>query len=104
MLKVLNLLIPFLTEMVFGKKEEAEKLDAKTKFKRQVFLALIILSLYGNYYTIQKLTNVSLKYVALAKEKRIMEIELISLKEMVAKENIIVELLQNCIKPATRNK
>lgn len=104
MIKVLNLLIPFLTEMVFGKKEDIEKLDAKTKFKRQVFLGLIVLSLYVNFYSIQKLTSISLKYVALAKEKKVMEIELASLKEMVAKEKTIMQLLENCIKVPARSK
>lgn len=104
MIKVLNLLIPFLTEMVFGKKEDIEKLDAKTKFKRQVFLALIVLSLYVNFYSIQKLTSVSLKYVALAKEKKVMETELASLKEMVAKEKTIMQLLEDCIRMPVKKK
>jgi hypothetical protein len=98
MVKVLNLLIPFLMEMVFGKKEDIAKLDAKSRFKRWIFLILVVLSLVINYYTIEKIATISVKYLALSKEKKVLEVKLKEKDLELSKAHSIQELLQGCIK------
>lgn len=105
MIKVLNLLIPFLMEMVFGKKEDLVKLSAKARFKRWVFLSLIVLSLVLNYYTIEKIATISVRYIALSKENKTLTEELSESNKTILHQQTVESLLQSCLNvPVNRHR
>lgn len=63
--KVLGFLIPFLLEMLFGKKDDKIVLTSKQIWMRRIGSAIIFLSLSLNYIAIGKLYSVTRSYVEL---------------------------------------
>jgi hypothetical protein len=65
-IKTILFIWPFLKEMVLGNKSLAEAV--KTNKLRVLFMALIVLSIGMNFFTVTRLVGLSLDYVTLKRE------------------------------------
>ena len=76
MIKIINFIIPFLLEMLFGKKEEKEKEDGASqpsKLKKTIVYLVMMLSFSFNYFAINRIYTVSMSYIGLKKEKALLQ-------------------------------
>lgn len=76
MLRFIIFLLPFIKEMIFGKKPlERRKVSFLTKVRQWVFFTLVVSSLGLNYLSITKLYEISVLHLAITKEnKKLLEI------------------------------
>lgn len=76
MFKIIGLIVAFLTEMVFGKKQTNDsvydsKSNTKTNYKRMFVSGIMIVSFAVNYLAIGRLYGLAGRYISLNNEKNI---------------------------------
>jgi hypothetical protein len=105
MFKIIGLIIPFLLEMVFGKKQEPLPTEDKDSLKpsnRKRFIVSIIMliSFSINYLAIGRLYSLSLSYIALNNEKNIYKVKNEVLENNKARAEQLEKSLQYCMDAA----
>lgn len=97
-IKVLNFILPFLIEMIFGKKGDDATHHPLQKLKRIIAYIFISVSISINYITISRLYSLSMKYIAMEHENSVLEGKEAQCKEAGIRVKQIQETLNYCIK------
>ena len=100
MIKIINIIIPFLLEILFGKKDESTKggepKKNKTFLKILVYIVMM-LSFSFNYFSINKVYTLSISYVALKKEMAINQEKILYIEEVKGRVKQLQESLEYCM-------
>lgn len=67
-MKIINFFIPFLMEMLFGKKDDKIVLSRKDVWKRRIVYAVMVISFSVNYVLAGKVYSLAAAYIALKKK------------------------------------
>jgi hypothetical protein len=75
MIKIINIIIPFLFEMLFGNNKEKNS-SIFLKVKKVFVYVLMLLSFSFNYFAVTRIYNLSLNYIAVKNEKIVLQSKL----------------------------
>lgn len=100
MFKVLNFIIPFLMEMIFGKKDDKASITTLQKFKRGFVYLLMAIAFGLNWFLIGRVYNLSVNYVNLKAEKVVLMERLIISESYKAKSEQLERTLEFCMRAA----
>lgn len=100
MIKIINFFIPFLLEMLFGKNNDKQK-EAETKkatfFKKGFVYLIMMLSFSFNYFSINKVYNLSINYITVKTEKAVIQAKLDVAEGNKARADQLEKSLEFCM-------
>lgn len=100
MIKIINFFIPFLLEMLFGKKEnktKEEEVKTSSKLKKGFVYLVMMLSFSFNYFSINKIYTVSMSYIEIKREKNVLQAKLDVAEGDKARANQLEKSLEFCM-------
>lgn len=97
MLKFVNFIVPFLIEMLFGKKDDKVVLGRGEKLKRRFVYAVMVMAFALIYFLAGKVYNLSVNYVDLKKQKVALEERMDEYEAYKAKAEQLEKSLQLCM-------
>lgn len=101
MTSIVTFFIPFLLEMFFGKKHNKTILTKTQVFKRKIVYGIIMFSFCLNYFVINKLYNLSLRYIFINNQKTLLELKAQANDSDKIKHSFIQKSLEECLKNNT---
>lgn len=97
MIRFFIFLLPFIREMIFGKKEEQRGDSFTTKARKTMIYCIIVSSLFINFVAIKKLYTVSVSHVNIRRElSALKDVKDTLDKEIIRREQLEISL-NNCI-------
>jgi hypothetical protein len=97
MIKIITTLIPFIKELVFGKKGEYDNDSLGTTLKKWFIFLLIVGSLTLNVVVVERLVKVSLSMVKVQHERDGLKAQVESLKSLKERNEELSKFLDACI-------
>ena len=95
--KIIAYLIPFLKEMVFGKKEDQHRDTDAVRLKKKIVFAILVSSLFLNGLVLKRLYQVSLTNVSRTQQIKKYEEEKKSYEEALNRAKQLESTLNFCI-------
>jgi hypothetical protein len=97
MFKIIGLLVSFLMEMVFGKKQTDPKVKAEFDKRRFVVSTIMVISFGMNYLAIGRLYSLSVSYIDLNNEKNNYKVKVETLTNIKSRADQLEDSLKFCM-------